>query len=463
MKKKEKKTGKRFVLISHFSLVKQLLIVFGILAVAFVVVVMPVLDSNIKGIIAGQMYDTLKASQQEMRGFTFDPNISTRGKRVNHIFYKSSEHSFVYVSYNDDTVSLNLYQYVFGNDLKKITKDSKHATIENKGEYQGKTYYYRIVRQKNTQFGTDYIISIISDNYSTSLLDAMTTRIVYIQYIFLGVTAAILIIWVMSLIRPLNRIKNYVDAIKNREEAHLDLKREDEIGIVGNAIVDMNEEIKKQEKAKEEMIHNISHDLKTPIALIKNYAQAVKDDVYPYGDKDSTIDVIIENADRLEHKVKRLLYLNRLDYVESEEITYSEFNMKELIEHTMSQMQTMNHFTIEMDLDDVNFIGNPDHWRVVVENIIDNATRYAKSLIKITLRKDSLVIYNDGEPIEADQIKDLFDPYVKGVKGQFGLGLSIVAKTADMYGYSVKAENEDPGVAFIFKKEFNRKNEKSLS
>lgn len=40
------------------------------------------------------------------------------------------------------------------------------------------------------------------------------------------------------------------------------------------------------------MIHNISHDLKTPIALIKTYGQSVKDDIYPYGDKDSSMDII---------------------------------------------------------------------------------------------------------------------------------------------------------------------------
>ena len=44
------------------------------------------------------------------------------------------------------------------------------------------------------------------------------------------------------------------------------------------------------------------------------------------------------------------------------------------------------------------------------------------------------------------------NPYVKGVKGQFGLGLSIVSKIADMYGYDIHAENKDTGVAFIFTK-----------
>lgn len=447
------KSKKNLFSLKHYSLVKQLLIVFGLLAIAFVMILMPVLDSNVKGIIADQMYDSLEESQTALKSFTITRDDTAKG-RVSHIFYNSKLNYIPWCTgFRDRSMPLFLYQYVYGDDLVNIVKDSSHKSIEGKGIYDGKTYYYRIAKFSISALNSDYVISIISDDYSAELLSSLTNRVVYIQYVFLAITAFILIIWVFSLIRPLNKIKNYVDAIKNREDIEFDMPREDEIGIVGNAIVDMNHEIKKQEKAKEEMIHNISHDLKTPIALIKNYSQAVKDDIYPYGDKDSTIDVILENADRLEHKVKSLLYLNRLDYVESEEISFEEFDMKELIEHTIIQMQSMNHFDIECDLEDVKFVGNPDHWRVVIENIVDNATRYAKSLIKITLRKDEMIIYNDGEPIEEDKIEDLFDPYVKGVKGQFGLGLSIVAKTCDMYGYKVTARNEETGVSFIFTKQ----------
>ena len=87
-----------------------------------------------------------------------------------------------------------------------------------------------------------------------------------------------------------------------------------------------------QESIKEEMIHNISHDLKTPIALIKTYSESVKDDIYPYGDKNSSMDIIIENANRLDHKVKSFLYLNRLDYLQGENKETEPFEIKETIE-----------------------------------------------------------------------------------------------------------------------------------
>ena len=127
-----------------------------------------------------------------------------------------------------------------------------------------------------------------------------------------------MILWVLTLINPLKKIKNYIDNIKNRKNDELFIDREDEIGIVSQALVEMKEDLERQESIKEEMIHNISHDLKTPIALIQTYGQSVKDDIYPYGDKNSSMDIILENAERLEHKVKSFLYLNRLDYLQGE-------------------------------------------------------------------------------------------------------------------------------------------------
>ena len=459
--KEKKKTGwRRYLSLKHYSLIRQLIIVFSSLAIIFIVVIMPLLDYNVKSIIADQMYEDLEFSQNnlpyDLSSYGSFPDETKKTKRIIHIFYRSKDNDIMrYVGYRERDMPQLLYTYVYGSDLKVITNDKSHKTIENNGIYDGKTYYYRITYYKQSLLGSDYLISLISEDYSADLLSAISNRVIYLQYVFLIVIAIVLIIWGFSLIRPLNRIKKYVDGIKNREDQEdLKMERDDEIGIVGDAIVSMNHEITKQEKAKEEMIHNISHDLKTPIALIKNYTEAMKDDIYPYGDKDSTLNVILENADRLEHKVKSLLYLNRLDYVESEEISYDDFDMTELIQHTIMQMRSLNDFNIEMDLEDgVRFVGNPDHWRVVVENIVDNASRYAKSVIRITLKKDLMIIYNDGEPIEEDKIEDLFDPYVKGVKGQFGLGLSIVAKTCSMYGYKVEARNEAIGVSFIFTKE----------
>lgn len=430
-----------------FSLLKQLLVVILGLAIMLVAVVMPIVDSNVHDIIDDQMYEKLETSQRDSVEYDFMPS-NNKEKAIYTIVYDPTENAFTFSNlHGDATILTLLYNYLFGRDLEKIVNSSRHNTIESKGTYARETYYYRIMKVDN-----EYLISIMSNSYSDKLITDIRNRIIYILYAVLTIFALVLVLWVISLIRPLKKIKTYVDSIANREEATLIMDRQDEIGVVGNAIVTMKDELMKQEKVKEEMIHNISHDLKTPIALIKTYGQSVKDDIYPYGDKDSSMDIILENADRLEHKVKSLLYLNRLDYLSAEESELKPFPIKDLIEHIVMQMEAMQHIHIETDLDDVAFIGNEEHWHVAIENIIDNASRYMKSVIMITLKKDTLIIYNDGDPIDEDKKEDLFNPYVKGVKGQFGLGLSIVAKIADMYGYDIHAENKDIGVAFIFTK-----------
>lgn len=429
------------------SLLKQLLVVILGLAIMLVAVVMPVVDSNVHDIIDDQMYEKLETSQRDNVEYDFMPS-NNKEKAIYTIVYDPIENAFTFSNLHGDATTLTLlYNYLFGRDLEKIVNSRRHNTIENKGTYARETYYYRIMKVDD-----EYLISIMSNSYSDKLITDIRNRIIYILYAVLTIFALVLVLWVITLIRPLKKIKTYVDSIASRKEATLVMDREDEIGVVGNAIVTMKDELLKQEKVKEEMIHNISHDLKTPIALIKTYGQSVKDDIYPYGDKDSSMDVILENADRLEHKVKSLLYLNRLDYLSAEESELKPFPIKDLIEHIVMQMEAMQHIHIETDLDDVSFIGNEEHWRVAIENIIDNASRYMKSVITITLKKDTLIIYNDGDPIDEDKKEDLFNPYVKGVKGQFGLGLSIVSKIATMYGYDIRAENKNPGVAFIFTK-----------
>ena len=429
------------------SLLKQLLVVILGLAIMLVAVVMPVVDSNVHDIIDDQMYEKLETSQRDNVEYDFMPS-NNKEKAIYTIVYDPTENAFTFSNLHGDATTLTLlYNYLFGRDLEKIVNSRRHNTIENKGTYARETYYYRIMKVDD-----EYLISIMSNSYSDKLITDIRNRIIYILYAVLTIFALVLVLWVITLIRPLKKIKTYVDSIASRKEATLVMDREDEIGVVGNAIVTMKDELLKQEKVKEEMIHNISHDLKTPIALIKTYGQSVKDDIYPYGDKDSSMDVILENADRLEHKVKSLLYLNRLDYLSAEESELKPFPIKDLIEHIVMQMEAMQHIHIETNLDDVSFIGNEEHWRVAIENIIDNASRYMKSVITITLKKDTLIIYNDGDPIDEDKKEDLFNPYVKGVKGQFGLGLSIVSKIATMYGYDIRAENKNPGVAFIFTK-----------
>ena len=85
---------------------------------------------------------------------------------------------------------------------------------------------------------------------------------------------------------------------------------------------------------------------------------------------------------------------------------------------------------------------------VAIANIVDNSIRYAKSEIKIKLADKKLTIFNDGEPIEDKILENLFTPYQKGNKGQFGLGLSISKTTLNHFELNLRVENIPEGVIF---------------
>ena len=93
-------------------------------------------------------------------------------------------------------------------------------------------------------------------------------------------------------------------------------------------------------------------------------------------------------------------------------------------------------------------------WEAIIDNILNNFIRYAKKKIKITLKNNKIILYNDGENIDENVLNNIFTPYEKGVKGVFGLGLSIVKKTLHLLSYDIDIENVKNGVKFtIYQKD----------
>ena len=157
---------------------------------------------------------------------------------------------------------------VFADKLNEMLKGNKDK-IQAKGTLDGDTLYFQITKKDSDS----YIISLVYSDYSASLISSIRQQIINILYVSFAVIGAIIFIWVSGLIKPLKLIRNYIEDIRKDKQSELKIDRGDEIGFVSDELVAMKEEIDKQSKIKEEMIHNISHDLKTPIALIKSYSQ----------------------------------------------------------------------------------------------------------------------------------------------------------------------------------------------
>ncbi len=318
------------------------------------------------------------------------------------------------------------------------------------GMYQedGRTYYYRMEKLPGAA-GPMILVTYMNDLYASQFRESLINSTVYVIIIVFFLMLMATLIWVFSIIRPLNQIRSYISQIKQGKDVDLYINRGDEIGDLADELVTMKDELSRQDKAKEEMIHNISHDLKTPIATIKSYSESIKDGIYPYGDLDSSVDVILHNAQRLEEKVHNLLYLNRVEYLVSSDASGVVTNMKDVVEQVVLNSAVIRpEIEIITDVEEVFFDGLIEAWRVSIENIMENAFRYAKTYIKIQVRENELRISNDGPKMPEDRIDTLFRPYEKGEGGRFGLGLSIVSKVTKANNYLVQGYNLDDGVCF---------------
>ena len=133
-----------FNILSRFSLLSQLLIVFGLVLISFLTIVMPLIQYNANHIIENQMYDMLENTQNghipgEIR------KEKRKNRLISHLYYDAEKNEWVSDSFDIDYSFANsLYYHVIGNDLEGIVKDKAHKTRTGSGVIDGTTYYYRI-------------------------------------------------------------------------------------------------------------------------------------------------------------------------------------------------------------------------------------------------------------------------------------------------------------------------------
>lgn len=433
--------------IKQLSLTQQLFALIFCFVTFFALFFFVYLNGNVDQVLRGREYDMIKENQET--SVALKENTILSGQDKYPVIANVQTISFViqdgrgYQSSNLGA-SENEWECI----LNDIATMNKKGVNEWSGFYPGdkKDSYYYITKVDNNQYLISRSVSSSFDKYK----DELVSRVIYITVIVVGFFFIILMMWVITLIHPLNQIRNYIERVKQGKDAELHVNRKDEIGELAEALISMREELRKQEKTKEDMIHNISHDLKTPIATIKSYGESIKDGIYPYETLEKSVDVIIENADRLENKVHSLLFMNRVEYLISQDAEGISSDMKEIVEKVVQANKVIKpEIEFITDLEEVWFDGLAEPWRVAVENIVENALRYAKSKIEIHLNEEEgLTIANDGPCMDEDRIKVLFKPYEKGQGGKFGLGLSIVSKVVAANHYEVCGENTEDGVIF---------------
>ena len=358
------------------------------------------------------------------------------------------------IYYKSDSLYEVIDEVTLKNTISSLKKRNELETggivVKEKMQNKNQDFYYIFISNPDS---TNYIFMITNSNYVSYVVRNVSIQIISIFILTIMLTILLVFIWSNRFVYRLKSIQAHITNLpKSSYEKKYEDASSDEIGELARSIETMRTDIKENEKTKQEMLQNISHDFKTPIAVIKTYAEAELDGVVS---NEEAYKNIIEQAEILKKKVNRLLQYNSLEYLTKDK-EFEEIDMKSLIVEVVSAYKYQTNISIELDLDEnVYFSGYKENFYTVIANILDNGLRYAKTLIKIVLRKDRLRIYNDGDPIDPQFLNSIFKPYEKGSKGQFGLGMSIVKKTLDFFGLSLKVKNEEfGGVSFIITKEY---------
>lgn len=226
------------------------------------------------------------------------------------------------------------------------------------------------------------------------------------------------------------------------------------------------EEKQQLEDMRKEFLSHVSHELKTPIALIQGYAEGLKDNIYEDPEsQEFYTDVIIDEAQKMNFMVKRLLTLNEIEFG-NVPLQIQRFELVEFIREIIAASGILAE---EKEAEIVFEESGPvfvwaDEYMIeeVFTNYLTNAIHYVNpgGKIRVFLQKRQkdvrVCVYNQGPWIAQEDIGRVFEKFYKADKartreyGGNGIGLSIVAATMQAHGKAYGVENVAEGVLFYF-------------
>ena len=217
-----------------------------------------------------------------------------------------------------------------------------------------------------------------------------------------------------------------------------------------------------------EFIGNVSHELKTPIALIQGYAEGLKEGISE--DPESRAfycDVIMDEADKMNRMVKNLLTLNQLE-LGQEEVTFERFDIMEMIHGIIQSCEILlqqKEADVRLNTEDAVFVW-ADEWKVeqVFRNYFSNALNHldGKKIIDVRVITNQekgtarISVFNTGAQIPEEDIEQIWNKFYKVDKartreyGGNGIGLSIVKAIMDSFHKEYGVKNYSNGVEFWF-------------
>lgn len=325
----------------------------------------------------------------------------------------------------------------------------------------------------------------IKDNVHIS-----NTFITYIGIgtLIIGIVAAFVLSSYIS--RPIKQLSNIAERMSELDfDVKYDGKDKGEIGLLGNSMNNMSKKLEenisqlkaanlelqrdidkkeKLEQMRTDFLSNVSHELKTPIALIQGYAEGLKEGITDDPESmDFYCSVIMDEAAKMNDMVKRLLTLNQIEFGE-DELVMERFDINELVKSVASANElraSQKELKITCDIKDTPLYVWADEYKVeeVITNYISNAINHCcnENIIKVAvgqIDKENVrvSVFNTGKNIPEEDIEHIWEKFYKVDKartreyGGNGIGLSIVKAIVESMGKKCGVNNLPDGVEFWF-------------
>lgn len=359
---------------------------------------------------------------------------------------------------------------------------------------------YMIERQTDSRIQTEYLVllGVLNDGsyiYMRTALESIRESALLTNqfFLFVGIGATLISVLVIILVsktisRPImelseisNRMRNLDFDAKYQPKRHSSRELE-ELGSHMNELSETLEEtiselkvannelqrdIRKKEQIDEmrkEFLSNVSHELKTPLALIQGYAEGLKECINENDEsRDFYCDVIMDETDKMNRMVKKLLTLNQLEFG-NDVVDMARFDITELIRGVISStalLAEQNDIVIAFEEEAPAYVWG-DEFKVeeVITNFLSNAMNHAAGEKRIDIfyeRRGGLLrvsVFNTGNPIPEEELDKIWIKFYKVDKartreyGGSGIGLSIVKAIMDSFHRDCGVKNHENGVEF---------------
>ena len=405
----------------------------------------------------GEMTTVLDAIKENYNSedshFLFDKISNDSGMCIE--IYNNSERQFTSMGCRANAMKLfnEKQDFLDGTDEKKV-----YELVDNR--FGGKTLLYGIrLETSEVAFVQASLVPL------DSTITILRNQLIIITVIVISLSLLVAIFISKKISKPIEEINDNAKRLAKGEYGNkVDINTNiEEIRELNNTLNQTSEELAKTEGLRRELMANVTHDLKTPLTMIKAYAEMIRD---LHGDnkkkREKNLNVIIEETDRLNLLVNDVLDLSKFN-AGTTKLEKEDFNLDELIKEILNRYQIYidkDGYSIEYDSDGETII-NADRARIsqVIYNLINNALNYTGNDKKvfIKLKNGKVEITDTGKGIKKEDIDLIWDKYYKVDKTYSrmqigsGIGLSIVKNILELHEYKYGVDSKvGHGTTFYF-------------